>query len=248
MGFHCNTNGEATRWIGSSSIQENQCFESWNSEKEEYQRHRTLQRGCFQHSAFESNDSLSKSAQYLRSSRLLVWRVCFEAWWNFRKAHEDRKFANTEWRETARSKFFGANSKERWARICKWIARVHSDLWDTGERNLIHKNLWECDIIPQSFCWNVIQNCCWCRLMVIEIELRHAEFSRPVADSNSRICAAIPERTVVGPVLQVHIIKFFGTYEIESQVPSTTTKERNSWEEPLRGWVTSARFRTHSHE
>ena len=163
MGFHCNTNGEATRWIGSSSIQENQCFESWNSEKEEYQRHRTLQRGCFQHSALISNDSLSKSAQYLRSSRLLVWRVCFEAWWNFRKAHEDRKFANTEWRETARSKFFGANSKERWARIWKWIARVHSELWDIGERNLIYKNLWECDIIPQSFCWNVIQNCCWCR-------------------------------------------------------------------------------------
>ena len=45
-GFHCRKNGEAIRGIGSSSIQEHQCFESCNSEKEEPQRLHTLHCGC----------------------------------------------------------------------------------------------------------------------------------------------------------------------------------------------------------
>ena len=43
-------------------------------------------------------------------------------------------------------------------------------------------------------------------MMVWEIELQHAERkTHPRADSDSRIYAAIPGRTVIGPVIQVHI-------------------------------------------
>ena len=61
------------------------------------------------------------------------------------------------------------------------------------------------------------------------------ERTHPRANSNSRIFAAIPERTVIGPVRQVHIVKFLGTHGIEIQIPSTTTKERNSWVVLYRG-------------
>ena len=47
--------------------------------------HHALHCGCFEHSALISNDSLSKSAQYLRSSWLLVWRVWSEAGWSSRR-------------------------------------------------------------------------------------------------------------------------------------------------------------------
>ena len=54
-------------------------------------------------------------------------------------------------------------------------------------------------------------------MMVLEIELPHAESTHPRADSNSRIFAAIPDRTVVGPVLQVHIFqKFLALLELET--------------------------------
>ena len=48
--------------------------ESWNSEKKEWQIP-TLQCGFIEHRTLISHDSLRKSAQYLRSSRKLVWRV-----------------------------------------------------------------------------------------------------------------------------------------------------------------------------
>ena len=41
------------------------------------------------------------------------------------------------------------------------------------------------------------------------------EYTHPRADSGSRIYAAIPERTLVGPVLQTHIVRFLGTHGTE---------------------------------
>ena len=51
----------------------------------------------------------------------------------------------------------------------------------------------------------------------------------PRAESDSRIYAAIPERTTIGPVLQVHIVRFLGTHGIEIPITSTTTPNRSSW-------------------
>ena len=90
MRFHHHTDGGWIQRNRSPSIQEYQCFESWNCGKKEWQRHHTLQCGCFEHRTPIANDSLNKSAQHLRTSCLLEWRVWSEVWWNFRKTSEDR--------------------------------------------------------------------------------------------------------------------------------------------------------------
>ena len=61
------------------------------------------------------------------------------------------------------------------------------------------------------------------------------EYTHLRADSDSRLFAAIRERTIIGPVPQVHIIKFLGKYGIEIQIPSTTSPMQTSWEVVCRG-------------
>ena len=60
------------RGIWTSTIQK--CFSAfpWNPQEEEGQGDHTLHSGCFRPRPRLSNDALSKSAQYLRSSRQLV--------------------------------------------------------------------------------------------------------------------------------------------------------------------------------
>ena len=58
-------------------------------------------------------------------------------------------------------------------------------------------------------------------MMVLEIEHQHAE------STHSGLHAAIPGRTVIGPVVQVHTIQFLGTHGIEIQIPSTTEPKAN---------------------
>ena len=86
-----------------------------------------FQCGCFEHRTLISNDSLCKSAQYLRSSpQADVKEFGSEAGWeraDLGKFRDKRKWAATEECETASSKFFGANSKEWWSSIWKQIAR-----------------------------------------------------------------------------------------------------------------------------
>ena len=78
-------------------------------------------------------------------------------------------------------------------------------------------------------------------MMVFEIKPQHAESTHFLADSDSRIFAAIPGQTVIGPVIQVHIIQFLGINGIEIQIPSTTTQNRTLFGsdmprgEPIRG-------------
>ena len=55
------------------------------------------------------------------------------------------------------------------------------------------------------------------------------EHTLPRSNSDSRIYAAIPGQILMGPVLQVHIIRYLGINEIEIRIPSTTTKERTLW-------------------
>ena len=159
-----NGNPLLTRWWNDSrklDIQYSRSLVPWLVEiwKEGWRRNHTLHCGCFDHRALISNDSLSKSAQYVRSSCLLMWRVWSDALWNFRKAYEDRTWSSIERSETARSAFFGSNSKARWSRIWKQPARKHSELWDTRERNPIYESLCECDIHPSSFCGKVLHRC-----------------------------------------------------------------------------------------
>ena len=58
------SNGGTIQRKRSSGIQEYQCFESCNPEKEKYQRHHTPQCGCFKHRALVPNHFFCKSAQF----------------------------------------------------------------------------------------------------------------------------------------------------------------------------------------
>ena len=52
------------------------------------------------------------------------------------------------------------------------------------------------------------------------------EYSSPRAESDSRIFAAIKQRTNNGPVLQVHIIMCLGIYGIEIQIFPTNSHKK----------------------
>ena len=80
------------------------------------------------------------------------------------------------------------------------------------------------------------------------------EYTLPREDQNSRIYATIPGQTIIGPVLQAHILRYLGISGLEIQIPSTTTKNRTYWlvicrgKNPLRGRVTSQWSRPQSHK
>ena len=76
------------------------------------------------------------------------------------------------------------------------------------------------------------------------------EYTHFRAGSDSRVCAAIPGRTVIGPVIEVHVTQVLGTVGIESQIPSTTTQGRTSWVVICRGkkrYVEELHFRDPGH-
>ena len=226
MGFNHDTNGGTIQRDESSNIQKHQCFESWTSEKGGWQRHHTLHCGCVKHRTLISNDSLSKSAQYLRSSlQLMHWRMgnrkkkilwcglqgvmipycdkCLQNFQHWRKKSNLHKFRRCVF--LTKSLFL----------MCYYTV---ADVDGFGDRT------------PA------------CR-----------EFSHTRAGSDSRIYVAIAERTTIGPFLQVHILLFLVTYEIEIPFPSTTTPDRNSWVAICQGKnrfvvITSQRSRTQSHE
>ena len=97
------------------------------------QRHLTLHCGCFDYRSLISNDSFSKSGQYVQSS---LWRVQSKAYRKRERESRPRKFrgkrewAATEKCETARS----ANSKEWWSSIWKQIARMSSEFRNIEEK------------------------------------------------------------------------------------------------------------------
>ena len=67
-GLYSYSNGLTIQRYWSSSIQKYECFKSWNSEKEQWERHHTLQCGCFRHRALVPKHSFCKSAQCWRAA------------------------------------------------------------------------------------------------------------------------------------------------------------------------------------
>ena len=55
------------------------------------------------------------------------------------------------------------------------------------------------------------------------------EDTHPRERVNSRIYASNPGNTIIGPVLQDHIVKFLDNYGLEIQIPSTVTQGQASW-------------------
>ena len=131
---------------------------------------------------------------------------------------------------------------------------MSSDIKNTGERYPIYESLWRCDIRDKSLYWDELQNYCWRRWWFGDRTSACREYTLLREDSNSRIYAAIPGQTIIGPVLQVHITRYLGISGIEIQNLSTTTKKRTSWvvicrwKKTLRGGVTSQWSRPQSHK
>ena len=111
---------------------------------------------------------------------------------------------------------------------------MSSELRDTGERNPIYKSLRGCVILLNSLYWNVLQNRCRRRMMVLEIELQHAESFHTLV--LIQILEFMPQSQNEP---QVHIIQFLGSHGSEIQVSSTTTPDRNCWVVICRGKIAS---------
>ena len=139
MGFRRRKNGgtiQRNRW---PTVPENQCFQSWNSEKKKEISWTSMQNPQTQKSYFRTVHSANQL-------RVDFWKVPGK-----------RKWAATEKCEAVRSEFFGANSKEWYSSIWKQIARMSSEIWSIGERNPIYKSLWRCVVLERSLCWDELQ-------------------------------------------------------------------------------------------
>ena len=78
--------------------------------------------------------------------------------------------------------------------------------------------------------------------MVLEIELQHAENTHPRADSDSRIHAAIQERTTIGPLIQVQKKSFLALVELKfrfhpPQTQSELSLPKRYAEERIATWM-----------
>ena len=240
IGFHLHRDGGTFHSNWSPSIQGHQCFESCNSEKKRWQMYDRLQCGFVEHRTLVSHNSLSKSAQSLRSSVKMVWRVRSMDSESKRVVCGDfrgkRKWAATEKCEAARSEFLGVNSKERKSGIWKQIARMSSEIWNTGERNPIHESLWRCGIYEKNLSWDELQNYSWRRWLFWRPNLSLQRIhTLPREGPNSRIHATIPRQTTIGPGPQVHITRYLDTSGFEIQIPSTAKKDLKTWVVIIRG-------------
>ena len=126
-----------------------------------------------------------------------------------KKSRLRRERAATEKCETARSEFFGANSKKRQSGIClqrfetleKQIqfTRVCEDATFAGKVSIGMNYTTSADV-DDGF-GDRTPACRECTL--------------PREDQNSRTYATIPGQTAIGPVLQLHIIQYLGINGIE---------------------------------
>ena len=178
MWFRRFPDGAMIRRNGSSSIQEHQCFESWNPEQEKWKRSHTLPYWYFEHRTFIPNHSLSKSAQYSRSSLKLVWRVRSNTMWErryFRQVCIQRIWRGSKDGESTRTELFGTDSKEWVACIRKRNVRKSSEQWITVQDQSIYENLRKRIVQAQG-----IGSVCVTRpfltwKMILEISPQHAE-------------------------------------------------------------------------
>ena len=140
------TDGTSIQGNRSPSLHECQRIESWNPEKVDRKRNHTLQCGCFEHRALILNHSLSKSAQYQRSSLKLEWTALSKSardWAKLGKVHSKRRLREpryTEERDFTGGELFGRFFK---VRTCVWkqVVRESSELRVTVQNRSICESM-----------------------------------------------------------------------------------------------------------
>ena len=158
VGFHRHRDGVTFPRNWSPSIQGHQCFESWNSKKKRWQMYHTLRCGFIEHRTLcfaqiiQQISSVS-TEQFQTGVKSSLNGLRIEK--SRRRRSSRRKEMSSLWKMWSRKKWIsGANSKERQSGIWKQIARMSSEIWNTGERFPIYKGLWRCDIREKSFYWD----------------------------------------------------------------------------------------------
>ena len=216
----------------SSSIQEYQCFESWNCEKEDmaetpYTSMRMLQTP----SSCSESFILCKSAQYLRSSYELVWTIRLDRGRKGSKKNllEEKNPWPKVYLTSVKSqevKFLVSSPRPS---VWKQFAGKHSGLRIADGDNSIHKSLRTWIVPAQGISWDEPQNSTWRGRRVWAdhsiIPRTHA-LSR--VNPQSRAFAAILGGTIIGPTIEVQIVKILDHYGLEIAIPSPNERERTS--------------------
>ena len=153
-GIYSHSDGGTIQRYRSSSIQEHQSFESWNSEKEEWQRYHALQCDA-------SNTELYSVNQLSIYGAVANW--CEQFGLTEEEKGKERPKESVTKRcivkcEFLRSKTFGITSK---ASIWKQFATKHSGLPIADRDNSIHKVCELALFLARGICWDELQNSTW---------------------------------------------------------------------------------------
>ena len=158
MRFYSQSNGGTIQRYKSSSIQEYWCFLLWNSEKEEWQRHHTLQYGCFEHRTLFPDHSFCKSAQNLRSSFELVWTIRLDGGRKgTRKTERIRGQRCIKMCEITRSKTIGIPSKQ----VSGSGLRENTQDFESLTETIRFTRVCELASFRTSISWYELQNSTW---------------------------------------------------------------------------------------
>ena len=217
----------------SPSIQLHQCLESWNSEKKKVAdvpyasmpRHRT-QNSCSAEftqqissvSTKQFQAGVKSSLNGLRNKKSRLWRSSWQKKTSSWKMWRRKK--GILW-----CKLQGATIGQSGNRLREWIQR-----FETLEKEIQFSRV--CG--DATLARRVSVGMSYKTVPDVDDGLGDRtracrEYTLPREDINSRIYATIPGQTIIDQVLQVHIIRYLGIGGIETQIPSTTTKERTSW-------------------
>ena len=187
----------------SPSLYKCQCLEWWNSEKEEWQRHHTLQRGCLKHRALVPNHSVNQLSIYGAVSNR-----CEQFGLTKEKGQEKQKESVTKGvltsvksqevkhlvscprpssanslRENIQD-FESLSETIRFTRVCELASFPHRVSAGMSYKTRLDEDDGFGQIIPL------------CR-----------EYTLSRVNPQSRASAAMPGGTIIGPVIEVQIVK-----------------------------------------
>ena len=214
------TDGGTLQRNWSPSILEHQCCESWNSDKKEEQRHHTLQCGCFELRTLISYDSLSKSAQYPRSSLKLMKS-------SFKSRMKKSRLRTGSWPK--KNEQFLKNVKPQ--EVISLVQTLRGD--DPASGNRLRECLQNFDTLEKSIqftkvCkngrrwWFWRSNSSMHRVFTPSCWVRFQNFCN---DSRTRF----QDKLQSVQFFKLKSFRILASTEFKFKVPSTTTPDRNSW-------------------
>ena len=110
------------------------------------------------------------------------------------------------------------------------FAGKHPGLQIADRDYSIQKGLRTCIVPAPGISWDELQTLDLTRTTVLGRSFHYAEnFTRSRLNPHSRAFAAIPGGTIIGPVIEVQIVKILDQYGLETAFPSPNDKRRTSY-------------------